>query len=41
MATRSITVAAPSSGTKCYLVLRATKNGTTLFEETDESFNLQ
>ena len=41
MATKSITMTAPTSGTKCFLVLRAQKNGTTLFEETDESFTLQ
>ena len=41
MVTKSITMTAPASGTKCYLVLRAEKNGTTLFEETDESFTLQ
>ena len=41
MATKAITMSAPASGTKCYLVLRAQKNGTTLFEETDESFTLQ
>jgi hypothetical protein len=41
MATKSITMTAPTSGPKCYLVLRAQKNGTTLFEETDESFTLQ
>lgn len=41
MATKSITMTAPTSGTKCYLVLRAQKNGTTVFEETDESFTLQ
>ena len=41
MVTKSINITAPASGTKCYLVLRAQKNGTTLFEETDESFNLQ
>jgi hypothetical protein len=39
--TNSITMTAPASGTKCYLVIRAQKNGTTLFEETDESFTLQ
>jgi hypothetical protein len=38
---RSITMTAPASGTKCYLVLRAAKNGTTLFEETDEAFTVQ
>jgi Glycosyl hydrolases family 2, TIM barrel domain/Glycosyl hydrolases family 2, sugar binding domain/Glycosyl hydrolases family 2 len=38
---KSITMTAPTSGTKCYLVLRAAKAGTTLFEETDESFTLQ
>jgi hypothetical protein len=38
---KSITMTAPASGTKCYLVLRAAKNGTTLFEETDESFTVQ
>jgi hypothetical protein len=41
MVTKSINITAPTSGTKCYLVLRAAKSGTTLFEETDESFNLQ
>ena len=41
MVTKSITITAPTSGTKCYLVLRAEKSGTTLFEETDESFTLQ
>jgi len=41
MATKSITITAPTSGTKFYLVLRAQKNGTTLFEETDESFTLR
>ena len=41
MVTKSINITAPASGTKCYLVLRAQKNGTTVFEETDESFNLQ
>ena len=41
MATKSITMTAPTSGTKCYLVLRAQKSGTTVFEETDESFTLQ
>lgn len=41
MVTKSITMTAPTTGTKCYLVLRAQKNGTTLFEETDESFTLQ
>ncbi|MGD0835938.1 MAG: glycoside hydrolase family 2 TIM barrel-domain containing protein [Polyangia bacterium] len=39
--TQSITMTAPNSGTTCYLVLRAAKSGTTLFEETDESFTLQ
>jgi hypothetical protein len=41
MATESITMTAPTSGTKCYLVIRAEKNGLKLFEETDESFILQ
>jgi hypothetical protein len=41
MVTKSVTMTAPTSGTKCFLVLRAQKNGTTLFEETDESFTLQ
>jgi hypothetical protein len=41
MVTKSITMTAPTSGSKCYLVLRAQKNGTTLFEETDASFTLQ
>jgi len=38
---KSITMTAPASGTKCYLVLRAAKNETALFEETDEAFTLQ
>jgi hypothetical protein len=41
MATKSVTITAPTSGTKFYLVLRAQKSGTTVFEETDESFTLQ
>ncbi|HEX7476545.1 MAG TPA: glycoside hydrolase family 2 TIM barrel-domain containing protein [Polyangiales bacterium] len=41
MASKSITITAPTSGTKFYLVLRAQKQGTTVFEETDESFTLQ
>jgi hypothetical protein len=41
MGTKSITFTAPTSGTKFYLVLRAQKNGTTVFEEIDESFTLQ
>jgi hypothetical protein len=41
MATKSVTITAPASGTKCYLVLRSQKNGTTVFEETSEVFNLQ
>ncbi|HVY38878.1 MAG TPA: glycoside hydrolase family 2 TIM barrel-domain containing protein [Polyangia bacterium] len=41
MATKSITFTAPAAGTKFYLVLRAQKGGTTVFEETDESFTLQ
>ena len=41
MGTKSITFTAPTSGTKFYLVLQAQKNGTTVFEETDESFTLQ
>ena len=41
MVSKSITMTAPTSGTTCYLVLRAQKNGTTLFEEADESFTLQ
>jgi len=41
MATKSITMNAPASGTKCFLVLRAAKNGAALFQETDESFTLQ
>ena len=36
-----ITFTAPTSGTKFYLVLRAQKNGTTVFEETDELFTVQ
>jgi hypothetical protein len=38
--TQMINVTAPISGSKCYLVLRAQKNGTTLFEETGEVFTL-
>ncbi|HVY39037.1 MAG TPA: glycoside hydrolase family 2 TIM barrel-domain containing protein [Polyangia bacterium] len=41
MATKSVTITAPTSGTKCALVLRAQKNGVTLFEEKDELFTLQ
>jgi hypothetical protein len=41
MATKSITLTAPASGAKCYLVLRPQKDGATLFQETDEVFNLQ
>ena len=41
MATQSIAITAPKSGTKFYLVLRAQKNGTAVSEETDESFTLQ
>ncbi len=40
MATQSINITAPNSGSKFYLVLRAQKNGLTLFEETEESFTL-
>ena len=36
-----ITFTAPTSGTKFYLVLRAQKNGITVFEETDELFTVQ
>jgi hypothetical protein len=41
MATKSMTFTAPTSGSKFYLVLRAQKNGATVFEEIDESFTLQ
>jgi hypothetical protein len=41
MATKAITITAPASGTKCALVLRAQKNGVTLFQENDELFTLQ
>jgi hypothetical protein len=41
MASKSIAITAPTSGTRFYLVLRAQKNGATVFEETDESFTLQ
>ncbi len=41
MGTQSITFTAPTSGTKFYLVLQAQKSGTTVFQETDESFTLQ
>jgi hypothetical protein len=40
MATTTINATAPSSGSMGYLVLRAQKSGTTLFEEDDEAFNL-
>jgi len=40
MAKQTINLTMPTSGTKCFLVLRAQKNGTTLFEETDEAFTL-
>ena len=40
MATQSINITAPAAGSKFYLVLRAQKNGTTVFEETGESFML-
>ena len=40
MATESIHVTAPTSGSKFYLVLRAIKDGVTLFEEDSESFTL-
>ncbi len=40
MVTQSINVTAPTSGSTCYLVLRGQKNGTTIFEETGEVFNL-
>jgi len=41
MGTQSISFTAPTSGTKFYLVLTAQKSGTTVFQETDESFTLQ
>ncbi len=41
VATKSVMITAPASGTKCHLVLRAEKNGATVFQETDEVFNLQ
>ncbi len=41
MATKSIMITTPASGTKCALVLRAHKGGVTLFEEKDELFTLQ
>ena len=41
MATKAVTITAPTSGSKAYLVLRAQKNGTTVFEETDQVFTLQ
>jgi Glycosyl hydrolases family 2, TIM barrel domain/Glycosyl hydrolases family 2, sugar binding domain/Glycosyl hydrolases family 2 len=40
MASHSINITAPASGSTFYLVLRAQKNGTTVFEETGESFKL-
>ncbi len=41
MATKAITFTAPTSGTKCFLLLRAQKAGATVFEEKDEVFTLQ
>jgi hypothetical protein len=41
MATKSITITAPISGTKFYLVSRAQKKGTTVFEETVVSSTLR
>lgn len=41
MATKSITITAPTSGTKCFLVLRAQKSGVIVFQEQDEVFTLQ
>jgi hypothetical protein len=41
MVSKSISMTAPTSGTTCYLVLRAQKSGTKLFEELNESFTLQ
>jgi hypothetical protein len=40
MTTKSITITAPASGTKCFLVLKAQKNGVTVFQEQDEVFTL-
>jgi hypothetical protein len=40
MVTQTVNVTAPSSGTTGFLVLRAQKNGVTLFEEDNEAFNL-
>jgi hypothetical protein len=40
MATKSITITAPTSGTKCFLVLKAQKSGVTVFREQDEVFTL-
>jgi hypothetical protein len=40
MATQAINITAPSSGSTFYLVLRAQKNGVTVFEEAKESFTL-
>ena len=41
MATKSITITAPASGTKCFLVLTAQKSAVTVFQEQDEVFTLQ
>jgi len=40
MVTQPLSITAPATGSKCYLVLRAQKAGVTLFEETAESFTL-
>jgi len=38
--THAITIHTPTTGTKCFLVLRAQKGGVTLFEDTSETFTL-
>jgi hypothetical protein len=38
--TRPITIHTPAAGTRCYLVLRAQKGGTTIFEDFAETFPL-
>ena len=40
MVQRSITIQAPATGTRCYLVLKAQKGGVTLFQDSAQSFTL-
>jgi hypothetical protein len=40
MGQQMITIKAPATGTRCYLVLKAQKGGVTLFEDSAEAFTL-